>query len=108
MAAARCEQMLRTGAAARRGRGGGCRGPDRASALGRLHRHGVVHRDIKPGNLHLGDDGCWRILDLGVAISGREGAAQRELHAGTPSYMNPEQWDEAPRPMPAATCSRSA
>jgi len=62
-------------------------------ALGRLHRHGVVHRDIKPGNLHLGDDGVWRVLDLGVALSGRESAAQRELHAGTPSYMNPEQWD---------------
>lgn len=64
-----------------------------ATALGRLHRHGVVHRDIKPDNLHLGDDGQWRILDLGVALSGREGRPQRELHAGTPSYMNPEQWD---------------
>ena len=63
-----------------------------ARALGRLHRHGVLHRDIKPGNLHRGDDGQWRIIDLGVAVSGRESAAQRELHAGTPSYMNPEQW----------------
>jgi len=53
-----------------------------------------VHRDIKPGNLHGGDDGQWRILDLGVATSGRESAAQRGLHAGTPSYMNPEQWSE--------------
>ncbi|MBK6862711.1 MAG: protein kinase [Ideonella sp.] len=66
-----------------------------ATALGRLHRLGVVHRDIKPANLHRGDDGRWRILDLGVAISGRESQAQRELHAGTPSYINPEQWEGA-------------
>ncbi|TWO63376.1 bifunctional protein-serine/threonine kinase/phosphatase [Caenimonas sedimenti] len=72
-----------------------------ARALGRLHRQGVVHRDIKPGNLHLGEDGVWRVLDLGVAISGRESAEQRELHAGTPSYMNPEQWEEREGGAPA-------
>lgn len=66
-------------------------------ALGRLHRQGVMHRDIKPGNLHRGDDGQWRVLDLGVAVSGQEPAAVRELHAGTPSYMNPEQWEEGGR-----------
>ena len=64
-------------------------------ALGRLHRIGVIHRDIKPGNLHLGEDGQWRVLDLGVAVSGREPASTRTLHAGTPSYMNPEQWEGA-------------
>ena len=63
-----------------------------ARALGRLHRQGVIHRDIKPANLHRGADGRWRILDLSVALSGRESATLRTLHAGTPSYMNPEQW----------------
>jgi serine/threonine protein phosphatase PrpC len=65
-------------------------------ALGRLHRLGVVHRDIKPANFHLGDDGQLRLLDLGVALSGREPVEQRSLHAGTPSYMNPELWDDEP------------
>ena len=64
-------------------------------ALGAMHRRGVIHRDIKPANLHLGDDGVLRILDLGVAVSGNEPAALLDLHAGTPSYINPEQWDGA-------------
>ena len=63
-----------------------------ARALGRLHRQSVIHRDIKPANLHQGEDGVLRILDLGVALSGREPESTRLLHAGTPSYMNPEQW----------------
>ena len=61
-------------------------------ALGRLHRQSVIHRDIKPANLHQGDDGVLRVLDLGVALSGREPPSMRALHAGTPSYINPEQW----------------
>ncbi len=61
-------------------------------ALGRLHRQGVIHRDIKPANLHIGTDGVLRVLDLGVALSGREPEATRLLHAGTPSYINPEQF----------------
>ena len=63
-----------------------------ARALGRLHRQSVIHRDVKPGNLHQGEDGVLRLLDLGVALSGREPEATRLLHAGTPSYINPEQW----------------
>jgi serine/threonine protein phosphatase PrpC len=63
-----------------------------AKALGLLHRQSVIHRDIKPANLHQGEDGVLRLLDLGVALSGREPAALRTLHAGTPSFINPEQW----------------
>ena len=63
-----------------------------AQALGRLHRQCVIHRDIKPANLHQGNDGVLRLLDLGVALSGREPEAMRRLHAGTPSFINPEQW----------------
>ena len=63
-----------------------------ARALGRLHRQSVIHRDIKPANLHQGEDGVLRVLDLGVALWGREPESMRTLHAGTPSYINPEQW----------------
>ncbi len=61
-------------------------------ALGVMHRQGVIHRDIKPANLHRGADGVLRLLDLGVALSGHEPQSMRHLHAGTPSYINPEQF----------------
>jgi serine/threonine protein phosphatase PrpC len=64
-------------------------------ALGAMHRQGVIHRDIKPSNLHLGEGGVLRVLDLGVALSGHEPRSLRSLHAGTPSYINPEQFGYA-------------
>jgi serine/threonine protein kinase len=62
-------------------------------AISKLHRRGIVHRDIKPANLHCDEKGQWRIFDLGVAISGEEPESTRELHAGTPAFINPEQWE---------------
>jgi len=66
-------------------------------AIGALHRRSIIHRDIKPANVHLGDDGELRLLDLGVAQSGME--AQDSIlvpQAGTPSFLAPEQFDNAP------------
>jgi len=62
-----------------------------------LHRLDIVHRDIKPGNIHLGQDGTLRILDLGVALSlGERKAEEPVARAGTPSYMAPELLKDAP------------
>lgn len=55
-----------------------------------LHRLNIIHRDIKPGNVHLGNDEKLRILDLGVALNH---GAIHEASAGapgTPSFMAPE------------------
>ena len=62
-------------------------------ALAVLHRLAIIHRDIKPDNIHLGADGRLRLLDLGVAASDGHDAATlfNEINnPGTPSYMAPE------------------
>jgi protein phosphatase len=62
-------------------------------ALAALHRLAIVHRDVKPDNLHLGADGRLRLLDLGVAAADGHDAAEtfNEINnPGTPSYMAPE------------------
>jgi hypothetical protein len=69
-------------------------------AIGALHRLDIVHRDIKTDNIHLGQDGVLRVLDLGVAVSLAERKADDPIgQAGTPSYMAPELFD-SPEPQP--------
>lgn len=59
-------------------------------ALGMLHRRNILHRDIKPDNLLLNEDGDLRVLDFGLAYCpGLSIQAPGEL-PGTPSYIAPE------------------
>jgi TolB-like protein len=67
-----------------------------AEALENAHRHGVLHRDLKPGNVMLTDDGQPKILDFGLAVLIAGGKATgRMTHSGTIvgslPYMAPEQ-----------------
>lgn len=66
-----------------------------AAGLCYAHRHGLVHRDIKPGNLFLTNDGAIRILDLGLAQDfDSEENLTRDFNdrvLGTADYLAPEQ-----------------
>jgi serine/threonine protein phosphatase PrpC len=61
-------------------------------ALHTLHRQRVIHRDIKPDNILLQEDGGLRLLDLGVARLAAWDEDAGEPIPGTPSYMAPEQF----------------
>lgn len=63
-----------------------------AAGLGEAHRQGIIHRDVKPANIFLSNDGRALIGDFGIAkIEGSTQITRRDQLVGTPNYLAPEQ-----------------
>ena len=64
-----------------------------AGAMAEAHRQGVVHRDLKPGNILLTPEGVPKVADFGLAklLDVESGLTRTEAILGSPSYMAPEQ-----------------
>lgn len=68
---------------------------DCASALAHAHGRGLIHRDVKPDNIMIDEDGRVRIMDFGLArsmeLSDTAKITEQGVYLGTPDYSSPEQ-----------------
>ncbi|MBX3188418.1 MAG: serine/threonine protein kinase [Labilithrix sp.] len=75
---------------------------DAARALWAAHKAGVIHRDVKPGNIMVSEEGVVKVLDFGLAkpvsLDKSPAGFQTQMGQvlGTPRYMSPEQLEGAP------------
>ncbi|WP_395831883.1 protein kinase [Archangium violaceum] len=74
---------------------------DVLAGLAHAHAHHVIHRDLKPGNIFVLDEGRTKLLDFGLAHlaanPGNASAHEQNPRGGSPPYMAPEQWLDGPQ-----------
>ena len=65
-----------------------------ALALDYAHQRGIIHRDVKPSNVLVSEDGVVKLMDFGIArVVGGERHTKTGVLVGTPEYMAPELWE---------------
>src|SRR5205085_7481634 len=64
---------------------------DIARALEHIHTQNIIHRDIKPDNVHLTAAGAVKLMDFGISKMQNSNRTTNGVVMGTPYYMSPEQ-----------------
>ena len=78
---------------------------DVSAGLAYLHAKGLIHQDIKPDNILIGDNGQYMITDFGISARVRStlrATQAQEQSGGTMAYMGPERFSSRPKPLMAS------